>query len=87
MSSFYDVILNDEEEDLRSRKNIDKWIFRLLLLLLGVMPLIVLASKFFIINSIATLKLTNGYSVRKLFLYKEANIPIFCLISDILPIN
>ena len=44
MSSFYDVILNDEEEDLRSRKNIDKWIFRLLLLLLGVMPLIVLAN-------------------------------------------
>ena len=44
MSSFYDVIPNDEEEDLRSRKNIDKWIFRLLLLLLGVMPLIVLAN-------------------------------------------
>ena len=44
MSSFYDVILNDEEEDLQSRKNIDKWIFRLLLLLLGVMPLIVLAN-------------------------------------------
>ena len=44
MSSFYDVILNDEEEDLQSRKNMDKWIFRLLLLLLGVMPLIVLAN-------------------------------------------
>lgn len=44
MSSFYDVILNDEEEDLQSRKNIDKWIFRLFLLLMGVMPLIVFAN-------------------------------------------
>ncbi len=44
MSSFYDVILNDEEEDFQSRRNVDKWIFRLLLLLLGLMPLIVLAS-------------------------------------------
>ncbi|WP_431029103.1 O-antigen ligase family protein [Lysinibacillus sp. LZ02] len=44
MSSFYNVILNDEEEDLQSRRNVDKWIFRLFLLLLGVMPLIVLAS-------------------------------------------
>lgn len=44
MSSFYDSILNDEEEDLQSRKSIDKWIFSLFLVLLGVMPLIVLAS-------------------------------------------
>lgn len=44
MSSFYNSILNDEEEDLRSRKSIDKWIFRLFLLLLSVMPLIVLVS-------------------------------------------
>ena len=44
MSSFYDSILSDEEEDLQSRKSIDKWIFRFFLVLLGIMPLIVLAS-------------------------------------------
>lgn len=48
MTSFYGEnrqvdILVDEEENRISRKNIDKWIFRLLLLLIGLMPLIVLA--------------------------------------------
>ncbi|MBB5150475.1 O-antigen ligase family protein [Ureibacillus thermosphaericus] len=36
-------ILVDEEENRVSRANIDKWIFRLLLILIGFMPIIVLA--------------------------------------------
>lgn len=48
MTSFYKEIhksdtLSDEKENAQSRVNVDKWIFRLLLILLGVMPLIVLA--------------------------------------------
>lgn len=49
MASFYEELnkkssLSDEKENAQSRVNIDKWIFRLLLLLLGVMPLIVMGS-------------------------------------------
>lgn len=48
MTSFYGEdrqknILVDEEENRVSRANIDKWIFRLLLILIGFMPIIVLA--------------------------------------------
>ncbi|MEC1177739.1 O-antigen ligase family protein [Metasolibacillus meyeri] len=49
MTSFYKEIhksdtMSDEKENAQSRANVDKWIFRLLLLLIGVMPLIVLAN-------------------------------------------
>ncbi len=48
MTSFYGEyrekdIISDEEENRVSRANVDKWIFRLLLILIGFMPLIVLA--------------------------------------------
>lgn len=48
MTSFYKEIhasnsMSDERENIESRKNVDKWIFRLLLLVIGVMPLIVFA--------------------------------------------
>lgn len=49
MTSFYEEIqkldkMSDEKEDIQSRASVDKWIFRLLLLLAGVTPLIVLAN-------------------------------------------
>ena len=49
MGSFYERVnkkstLVDDREDAISRQTIDKWIFRLLLVLLGFMPLVVLAN-------------------------------------------
>lgn len=49
MTSFYGEyreknIINDEEENRVSRANVDKWIFRLLMLVLALMPLIVMAN-------------------------------------------
>ncbi|MCT6923391.1 O-antigen ligase family protein [Metasolibacillus sp.] len=48
MTSFYEELhksdrMSDEKENAQSRVNVDRWIFRLLLLLIGVMPLIVFA--------------------------------------------
>lgn len=49
MASFYEELqksdlVSDEKENIQSRLNVDRWIFRLFLLLLGGMPLIVLAN-------------------------------------------
>ncbi|MBD8032573.1 O-antigen ligase family protein [Solibacillus merdavium] len=49
MASFYEelnksTVINDEIENTQSRANIDKWIFRLFLFLIAVMPLIVMAN-------------------------------------------
>lgn len=49
MTSFYEELhksekFSDEAENIQSRATIDKWIFRLLLFLIGFMPLIVLAN-------------------------------------------
>lgn len=48
MTSFYEEIrkyntISDEKENAQSRATIDKWIFRLLLFLIGFMPLVVMA--------------------------------------------
>lgn len=49
MTSFYEElnkseVINDENENALSRKNIDKWIFRLFILLIAFMPIIVMAN-------------------------------------------
>lgn len=49
MTSFYEELrksdtVSDEKENAESRANIDKWIFRLFLILIGIMPLIVMAN-------------------------------------------
>lgn len=45
MSKFYEkVAYHDVEEDIQSQKSVDKWIFLLLLLTIGFVPLIVMAS-------------------------------------------
>ncbi|WP_068986200.1 O-antigen ligase family protein [Lysinibacillus xylanilyticus] len=44
MSKFYEkVAYRDVEEDVKSQKSVDKWIFRLLLIVIGFVPLIVMA--------------------------------------------
>ena len=47
MTSFYNELnkssITDERENASSRENVDKWIFRLLLILIGFMPIIVMA--------------------------------------------
>lgn len=47
MTSFYNELnkssFTDERENASSRENVDKWIFRLLLILIGFMPIIVMA--------------------------------------------
>lgn len=45
MSKFYEkVAYHDVEEDIQSQKSVDKWIFGLLLIVIGFVPLIVMAS-------------------------------------------
>lgn len=45
MSKFYEkVTYRDVEEDIQSQKSVDKWIFGLLLIVIGFVPLIVMAS-------------------------------------------
>ncbi|WP_225340690.1 O-antigen ligase family protein [Lysinibacillus capsici] len=45
MSKFYEkVAYRDVEEDIKSQKSVDKWIFGLLLIVIGFVPLIVMAS-------------------------------------------
>ncbi|MGN7479722.1 O-antigen ligase family protein [Solibacillus silvestris] len=49
MTSFYEELrksdtISDEKENAQSRANIDKWIFRLFLFLIGFMPLVVMAN-------------------------------------------
>ncbi|MGE7796316.1 O-antigen ligase family protein [Lysinibacillus fusiformis] len=45
MSKFYEkVAYRDVEEDIQSQKSVDKWIFGLLLIVIGFVPLIVMAS-------------------------------------------
>ncbi|UPW83702.1 O-antigen ligase [Lysinibacillus sp. Ag94] len=44
MSKFYEkVTYRDVEEDIKSQKSVDKWIFRLLLVVIGIVPLVVMA--------------------------------------------
>lgn len=44
MSKFYEkVAYRDVEEDVKSQKSVDKWIFRLLLIVIGFVPLVVMA--------------------------------------------
>ncbi|MFJ7952319.1 O-antigen ligase family protein [Lysinibacillus sp. NPDC096418] len=56
MSKFYEKVdYRDTEEDLRSRKSVDKWIFGLLLIVIGFVPLIVMAS----VEQVQTPLITN----------------------------
>lgn len=59
MASFYEEIqksdsISDEKENIESRANVDKWIFRLFLILVGVMPLIVMANTEEVVSPLIT---------------------------------
>lgn len=83
MSKFYEkVAYRDIDEDLRSQKSVDKWIFRLLLVVIGFVPLIVMAS----VTEVQTPLITNvdaltGGVKGDLFTYYKA---LFVLIITII---
>jgi O-Antigen ligase len=91
MTSFYGEerqinLLVDEEENRVSRENIDKWIFRLLLLLIGFMPLIVLAHVKEVISPHVTNigMLTSGVKGDIFTYYKSILILIITITTGIL---
>lgn len=91
MTSFYGEerqvnVLVDEEENRISRENIDKWIFRLLLLLIGFMPLIVLAEVREVISPVITNigSLTSGAKGDIFTYYKSLVILIITITTGIL---
>lgn len=88
MTSFYEELhkkdaLSDEKENKKSRDNIDKWIFRLLLLLIGFMPLIVMANVETVISPlISNLNvLTSGIKGELFTHYKAIFIVVVTLIT------
>ncbi|MEK3764640.1 O-antigen ligase family protein [Solibacillus sp. FSL K6-4121] len=79
MASFYEEIhksdsFSDEQENSRSRANADKWIFRLLLTLLGIMPLIVMANvKEFISPLVSNVDILSSGMKGELFTHYKAS--------------
>lgn len=91
MTSFYGEerqvnVLVDEEENRISREYIDKWIFRLLLLLIGFMPLIVLAEVREVISPVVTNigSLTSGAKGDIFTYYKSLIVLIITIITGLL---
>lgn len=91
MTSFYGEyrakdIISDEEENRVSRANVDKWIFRLLLILIGFMPLIVLAhTKETISPLISDVPLLSSGTKGDLFTYyKSLIVLVITIITGIL---
>lgn len=91
MTSFYGEdrqvsLFMDEEENRISRANVDKWIFRLLLVLIGFMPLIVLAHVKEVISPHVTNigLLTSGVKGDIFTYYKFIFILIVTIITGIL---
>ncbi|MGE6513592.1 O-antigen ligase family protein [Lysinibacillus sphaericus] len=87
MSKFYEkVAYRDVEEDIKSQKSMDKWIFRILLIVIGFVPLIVMAS----VRDVQTPLITNvdaltGGVKGDLFThYKALAVLILTLIAGIL---
>lgn len=91
MTSFYGEyrkkdIISDEEENRVSRANIDKWIFRLLLILIGFMPLIVLAHTKEVISPLISdvSVLTSGTKGDLFTYYKALIVLIITVITGLL---
>ncbi|MFC4410002.1 O-antigen ligase family protein [Chungangia koreensis] len=87
--------LSDEEEDIHSRKNIDNWIFRLLLLIIGFLPLIIGAHATEVISpKLTTINLvTSGMKgdtftfYKMLFLIAVTTIIVILFLSKIFFMN
>ncbi|MEK5079272.1 O-antigen ligase family protein [Solibacillus sp. FSL W7-1436] len=83
MTLFYEELhksnsFDDEQENEQARANIDKWIFRILLFLIGFMPLIVLANGEEVISSIiSNIDLLSSGVKGELFTHYKALLLIF----------
>lgn len=88
MVSFYEELhkrdmLSDEKENAQSRASIDKWIFRLFLFLIGVMPLIVMAKVEEVISPlVSNIDVLSSGTKGDLFTqYKALMILIFTIVT------
>ncbi|WP_342559446.1 O-antigen ligase family protein [Metasolibacillus sp. FSL K6-0083] len=90
MASFYEQLnkqtVADDKENALSRKSVDKWIFRLLLVLIGFMPLIVMAKVVEITSPIISTnsELSSGYLGDLFTYYKSLVIIAITFISSLL---
>lgn len=91
MTSFYGEyreknLISDEEENRYSRANVDKWIFRLLLLVIGFMPLVVLAHTEEVISPLISdvSILTSGTKGDLFTYYKSLIVLVITIIAGIL---
>lgn len=91
MASFYEELqksdsINDEKENIESRANVDKWIFRLFLILIGVMPLIVMADIVEVVSPLTSNLdiLTSGLKGELFTSYKALFLLVFTLVIALL---
>ncbi|GLC87892.1 O-antigen ligase family protein [Lysinibacillus piscis] len=87
MSKFYEkVTYRDVEEDIQSRKSIDKWIFGLLLVVIGFVPLIVMASVVEVQSPLVTNigALTGGAKGDLFTYYKSLLVIVVTVIASIM---
>ncbi|MGN4126685.1 O-antigen ligase family protein [Lysinibacillus sphaericus] len=87
MSKFYEkVAYRDVEEDIKSQKSMDKWIFRILLIVIGLVPLIVMASVVDVQTPLITNvdALTGGVKGDLFTQYKALAVLLITLIAGIL---
>lgn len=91
MTSFYGEYrqkdrLSDEEENRASRENVDKWIFRLLLILIGFMPLVVMAHTEEVISPLISdvPVLTSGTKGDLFTYYKSLIVLVITVIAGLL---
>lgn len=87
MASFYEELqrsdsISDEKENTESRANVDKWISRLFLVLIGIMPLIVMADIVEVVSPLITNLdiLTSGLKGELFTSYKALFLLVFTLI-------
>jgi len=87
MSKFYEkVAYRDVEEDIKSQKSVDKWIFGLLLIVIGFVPLIVMASVVEVQSPLVTnVSVLTGGTKGDLFThYKGLAVLVITLLASIM---
>lgn len=87
MSKFYEkVAYRDVEEDIHSQKSVDKWIFGLLLIVIGFLPLIVMASVVEVQSPLVTnvSALTSGTKGDLFTHYKALTVIVITVLAGIM---
>ncbi|MFL1994898.1 O-antigen ligase family protein [Lysinibacillus irui] len=87
MSKFYEKIAyRDVEEDIQSQKSVDKWIFWLLLIVIGFVPLIVMASVVEVQSPLVTnvSALTGGTKGDLFTHYKALTVLVITILAGIM---